>query len=347
VVVAGAICTLPLVRSLHGNYVDALEQSLREGAQHLESQPPPASAPPEAEQARDRLLRKVAAIDPRPDDKGLACAALADPAQVIAVCTDLLSGDEERARKALEGRAFRVAAGPVILLLAHPRLHQPAQVALKRLGATITGQLVDAMIDPEMDFVVRRRIPPILAANPSQRAADGLFEALADPRFEVRYAAGRALMRMLETRPNLTLPREAIIATIMAEIAREQTYVDKLGDDELEGDALAPLDVVTRDRVTRGLEHLFNELAILLGSEAVRICFRALHQEDERARGTALEYLQTVLPSELRDALWPLLGEDLAVRSVRPAAEVLSDLTRAMSADSAQKTAKPRPAPPS
>jgi HEAT repeat protein len=203
------------------------------------------------------------------------------------------------------------------------------------------------MIDPEMDFVVRRRIPPILAANPSQRAADGLFEALADPRFEVRYAAGRALMRMLETRPNLTLPREAIIATIMAEIAREQTYVDKLGDDELEGDALAPLDVVTRDRVTRGLEHLFNELAILLGSEAVRICFRALHQEDERARGTALEYLQTVLPSELRDALWPLLGEDLAVRSVRPAAEVLSDLTRAMSADSAQKTAKPRPAPPS
>ena len=121
--------------------------------------------------------------------------------------------------------------------------------------------------------------------------------------------------------------------TILAEIAREHHYADKLGDrlgdEELTGEALAPLDVVTRDRVGRGLEHLFNELAILLGSEAVRICFRALHQDDERARGTALEYLQTVLPPELRDAIWPLLGEEVSLPSVRPAAGVvLEDLAR-------------------
>lgn len=337
IVVVGALCTLPIVRSLHGNYIEALEQSLREGAEHL-SQPAPLSVPPETEHERDRLLHTVAAIDPRPDDRGIARAALTDPGHLIGICTDLLSGDEARAKPALDGLGFRVAAGPAILLLAHPRLHLPAQEALKRLGPAITGQLIDAMIDPEMDFAVRRRIPPILAANPSQRAADGLFLALSDSRFEVRYAAGRALMRMLERQPTLTLPREPIVATIMAEIAREQQYVELLGDDELQGEALAPLDVVTRDRVSRGLEHLFNELAILLGSEAVRICFRALHQDDARSRGTALEYLQTVLPAELRDALWPLLGEETAIQSVRPAAEVLSDLTRAMSAQAPSNT---------
>ena len=336
-VVVGALCTLPIVRSLHVNYVDALEQSLREGAERL-SQPPPISVLPEADHERDRLIHTVAKIDPRPDDRGLARAALTDPGRLIAICGDLLSGDEARAKSALEGLGFRVAAGPAILLLAHPRLHVPAQEALRRLGPAITGQLIDAMIDPEMDFAVRRRIPPILATHPSQRAADGLFLALADSRFEVRYAAGRALMRMLERQPKLTLPREAIVETILAEIAREQTYVEKLGDEELEGEALAPLDVLTRDRVSRGLEHLFNELAILLGSEAVRICFRALHQDDPRSRGTALEYLQTVLPVELRDALWPLLGEDTALQSVRPAAEVLSDLTRAMSAEASSST---------
>lgn len=136
---------------------------------------------------------------------------------------------------------------------------------------------------------------------------------------------------------------------IMTEIAREQQYVDALGDDELDGDDLAPLDVMTRDRVSRGLEHLFNELAILLGSAEVKICFRALNQDDARARGTALEYLQTVLPAPLRDALWPLLGEESSLPSVRPAGEVLADLARAieLTSDPPQKIAKPRPAPPS
>src|SRR6185437_10341471 len=103
---------------------------------------------------------------------------------------------------------------------------------LLKLGGAITGQLVDAMIDPEMDFVVRRRIPPILAPSPSQRAADGLFLALSDIRFEVRYAAGRALMRMCEGQPGIVLPREEIVRTILAEIDREQHHAATLSDDD-------------------------------------------------------------------------------------------------------------------
>ncbi|MBX3228920.1 MAG: hypothetical protein KIT84_41685 [Labilithrix sp.] len=348
--VAAALATLPLVRRLHRNYVAALEQSLRDdAAAKLDAAPP--SVPPETERDRDVLLGRVAAIDPRPDDRGLAHAALTDPAALVAVVADLFGADVERARAALRRleRSDRAAAGPAILLLSRAEVHRDAKDALRRMGAPITGQLVDAMIDPEMDFVVRRRVPPILAEVPSQRAADGLFLALEDVRFEVRYAAGRALMRMLERAEGLTIPHDRIVQTIMNEIAREQEYVDALGDDELEGEALAPLDVVTRDRVSRGLEHLFNELAILLGSAAVKICFRALNQGDARARGTALEYLQTVLPTPLRDALWPLLGEEKPLPSVRPAGEVLADLARAMEhgSDPDQKTEKPSPAPPS
>lgn len=345
IVVLGALCTLPLVRNLHGNYVDALEQSLREGASKgtktAADDGPVSDAAvslrPEIDHDREKLIRVVQKLVPQPDDRGLAHAALTDPTALIGLHEDLLSRDETRITAALDrfDRWSRVAAGPAILLLAHPRIHRQARAALMRLGGAITGQLIDAMVDPEMDFVVRRRIPPILAASPSQRAADGLFAALSDPRFEVRYAAGRALMRMRE-RESIELPRDEIVKTILEEIAREQEYAERLGDEELDGDALAPLDVVTRDRVSRGLEHLFNELAILLGSEAVRICFRALHQNDARSRGTALEYLQTVLPVELRDAIWPLLGEEVSLPSVRPAAVVLEDLARAMERESAE-----------
>jgi hypothetical protein len=341
-VVICAIATLPLVRNLHVNYIDALEESLREGAKHLERSIAP-SMMPEAELDRDRLLHTVAEIAPQPDDLGIAHATLARPEALLAETSDLLSNDETKVRAALEQLTSPAAAAPAIMLLGHPQLHRPASTALRRLGPRITGQLIDAMVDPEMDFFVRRRIPPILAQSPSQRAADGLFLALSDSRFEVRYNSGRALMHMVECGEDIELPREAIVKTILAEIAREQHYASQLGDEEDEADvSLAPLDVVTRDRVSRGLEHLFNELAILLGSEAVRICFRALHQNDPRSRGTALEYLQTVLPSELRDALWPLLGEDAPLHSVRPAADVLTDLQHALLAPEGVDRVEPR-----
>ena len=61
----------------------------------------------------------------------------------------------------------------------------------------------------------------------------------------------------------------------------------------------------------------------------LRIAFKALHQEDARLRATALEYLESVLPEEVRDAVWPFLREgERPMRPARPAHEILADLTR-------------------
>jgi hypothetical protein len=139
-------------------------------------------------------------------------------------------------------------------------------------------------------------------------------------------------MRVVERNPKLFLPRARIERIVLAEVAREQQAASMIDEESLSDEATAPLDVVTRDRVSRALEHVFTLLAVLLGSEAVKICFRALHQDDDRHRGTALEYLQTVLPGELRDAIWPSLGETGPLPSVRDPAEVLADLSRAMQA---------------
>ena len=42
----------------------------------------------------------------------------------------------------------------------------------------ITGMLIDVLLDPDRDFVVRRRLPRVLAFVPSARSVDGLFAAL-------------------------------------------------------------------------------------------------------------------------------------------------------------------------
>ncbi len=72
-------------------------------------------------------------------------------------------------------------------------------------------------------------------------------------------------------------------------------------------------------------------LSLLLEHDALRLCYRALHQDDDRYRGTALEYLETVLPAEVRDAIWPLLGAaEGPLPNQRASKDLLSDLSKAI-----------------
>ena len=84
-----------------------------------------------------------------------------------------------------------------------------------------------------------------------------------------------------------------------------------------------------KDSASRSLAHVFTLLALVLPAEPLQIAFRGLHTDDQHLRGTALEYLEGVLPPPIRASLWPYLedrahrsGEDAAARadSRRPAA---------------------------
>ena len=80
--------------------------------------------------------------------------------------------------------------------------------------------------------------------------------------------------------------------------------------------ALAPqvgLQVVERELTGRSTdaaarEHVFNLLALVLEREPVRIAALAFDSDDAYLRGTALEYLETVLPSGIFAALAPRLS---------------------------------------
>jgi hypothetical protein len=84
---------------------------------------------------------------------------------------------------------------------------------------------------------------------------------------------------------------------------------------------------ILRDRVSRSLEHLFTLLSLILPRETLRLAFHALHTGDPYLRGTALEYLETVLPDVVWATLSPLVeqGEVPAARTREPA-DALRDL---------------------
>lgn len=267
---AAAGLTLALLPRFQRDYLDALEKGLRKGDHDAASSAPPEARPAEAATGEGRAASPLPSATPDP---------------LVEATSDLLSGDPERIRRVLrrdETLDPRLVSH-VIRLLAQDELFADVASALRIAAPRSTGQLLDALLDPTLDAVVRRRIPRVLRATPTQRAADGLFQGLHDERFDIRYRCAQALMKLRAQNPALRLPRQEIIAAALREIE-------------------------TGRRGGRSLDHVFSILSLLLEREPLVIALRVLRADDPALRGTALEYLDNVLPDPVREKLWPQLG---------------------------------------
>ncbi|WP_437981523.1 hypothetical protein [Sorangium sp. So ce117] len=236
-----------------------------------------------------------------------ASAALAsDP--VLAVTADLRSGDPERIRRALVREPDPALVPHLLPLLEREGLTSEAIRALRAVAPRATGQLTDALLDPSVSVALRRRIPRVLQACPTQRAADGLILGLADERFEVRFQCGVALARLLQQRAPIHLRHDDVIEAAMREIAIGRRVWDAQPPN-VAPPVEAPLaERLLVERTSRSLEHVFRVLSLCLEREPLEIAYRALHADDAHLRGTALEYLENVLPAPIRESLWPYLG---------------------------------------
>jgi len=268
-VAAAAGLTLVLLPRFQRGYLDALEKGLRDGA--------PDSADAAAPETRPAA----------PSEEHRAGLPLppAQPDPLLEATADLYSRDPERIGRVLRrGETLDPRLVPhVIPLLARDDLFPHVVAALRGAAPRSTGQLLDALLDPALDAVVRRRIPRVLRATPTQRAADGLLQGLRDERFDIRYRCAQALVKLRAQNPALRLPRQEIIGAALREIE-------------------------TGRQGGRSLDHVFSILSLLLEREPLVIALRVLRADDPALRGTALEYLDNVLPDPVREKLWPQLG---------------------------------------
>jgi AAA family ATP:ADP antiporter len=329
--VCAAVMAALAVR-FHRAYLSALVDSLRKGVVRLEREDlvdattrfavesvvlsgvePTGESGRRAAATSDGGFRGVAANQPAggrsasaPSDDRTKCPPeIDDPA--VRRLADLRSGDATRVRAALapgDLEAAHVTAAAA--LLARDELFGEVLAALRRVAPRCTGQLVDVMLDPTQEPVVRRRIPRALVAAADQRAADGLMLALRDERVDLRYRAAQALVRIRQRNPALALSA----ADVLAAARRE-------------------LDGVAASR--RGVDHVFTILSLALEREPLEIALRAVRGGDEGLRGTALEYLDHVLPAAIRDGIWPALGAVRPAASGRPSEEIRDELLRSSS----------------
>lgn len=219
-----------------------------------------------------------------------------------------------------------VLAGHVIRLLAWDAVYLEALQTLAEIAPRITGQLLDSLLDPEETFAIRRRVPRVLRANPCPAVVNGLLMGLTDRRFEVRYQCGRSLLHVADADEALRVPRAEVYAAVSREtevdpsVWENQRVLDGQDEESPFGDAKL------RKRINRSVEHVFTLLSLVLPRRPLQIAFRGLYSPDSTLRGTALEYLQSVLPSSVREGLWPFLSAERCVRESQQGEEALAAL---------------------
>jgi len=315
-VVAAAIGTLGIVAQLRRGNVSSIEAGLKARAVELETVELPEWTMPDT--FSGRFARPDSGAPPvgdrsDPSDAGATPSRGAPPVTdpLASALFELRSGDPARVRATLAARSplpgGLVAQG--IELLAWDEVAPDAIQSLRAVATRHVGQLVDSLLDPSTDFTVRRRLPPVLSASHTSRAVDGLMGGLVDTRFEVRYRCGRALYTLLAADRHLKADRDAVFEAVRREtrvgeaVWKSQRLLEQLDD----ADAHPFLDELLRQRASRSLEHVFTLLALVLPREPLRIAFSGLHTKDRMLRGLALEYLESVLPAEVRTDLWPYL----------------------------------------
>ncbi len=345
---AGLIAGVGLVvaRNLHQGYIGALEKSLLNRGVELDL------SEIADKTTRQTMVQTMVSLDLRalglqgvqsvssedPADpgkevlKGASEASSASLDPIVQQIVHLRSGKPQQIRATLAEADLEPPLVPhVVPLLAWDEVCREAIAALRQVAPRITGQLVDVLADPQQDFAIRRRIPRILSFSSSQRAVAGLWTGLKDTRFEVRFQSGRALAHILDNDPEIKLEREKVFSAVLREVAvgrrvwESHRLLDQLEDEE----ELAPLvDDFLRQRSSRSLEHVFTILSLALPKEPLKIAFRGLHTDNRDLKGTALEYLETILPEAIRKSLWPFLEDDrkASIEKSQSREEILAEL---------------------
>jgi hypothetical protein len=319
--IAAAIAVGGLVLSsrLHLGYVAALEKSLLAGRVRLDprdvhDRTTELTLAQTGVIERGALLEQIEAMrgktreqSSRSQEMTTAERPAVSPPRTDALVDDLeglRSGSRTRVRKVVQANPdpSAVLVAGLIPLLSKDELYPDVVRALRKAAPRVTGQLVDALLDPRADPVVRRRIPRVLKACPTARSAAGLVAALDDAGFAVRASSAAALAALHEKSAEIKVSQDEVFERVREELGRPSA-----GE--------------------RHLAHVFTLLSLGLEPEPLRIAWAALRGRDRALRGTALEYLDTVLPGEIFEALHRRCGGETPVKAVpRPAAQVEADL---------------------
>jgi ATP:ADP antiporter, AAA family len=208
----------------------------------------------------------------------------------------------------------RALIGDLIDRLAEPALNETVIAALAVFGDRIVGTLRDYLTDQTMPAEVRREIPKVLEQIGSRSAQAVLIESVLDRDVVLRYHTIAALNRLGQAHPDRSTDRKLIESVMAAEIMGHYRSYQVLGT--LGGalhDPASPIEHGLRESMYKESERIFRLLKILYPQYDMHSAYVGLQSSDPIVHDNSVEFMDSVLPPEVRQVIIPLFDRDVSI----------------------------------
>ena len=197
--------------------------------------------------------------------------------------------------------------------LAHRELGAEAAKSLGGFGDMIVGALRDHLSDCSIAIAARREIPGVLVKVGTPAAAQVLMENLLESDTTLRFRIICALNKLHRIHPEIETDTQMLETVLAAEILghyRSYQILDKLG---AVGDSQDPVARALTESMQQELERIFRLMGLLYPHLDVHSAYLGLQSKSVSVYDNALEFLDNVLKSQLREMLVPLLDGKVTV----------------------------------
>ena len=209
----------------------------------------------------------------------------------------------------------RSMVGALVDRMAAPALNDVTVKALAKFGDRIVGTLRDYMTDPQIPTDVRREIPTVLQEIGTPAAHAVLVESVFDRDVVLRYHTIAAINRLGQAHPERSTDRKLIESVLAAEIMGHYRSYQVLAT--LEGsmdDPSNPIEHGLRESMEKETERIFRLLKILYPQYDLHSAYVGMQSSDPVVHDNAVEFMDSVLPPEVRLLIIPLFDRNVPVR---------------------------------
>ncbi|HEX6217108.1 MAG TPA: Npt1/Npt2 family nucleotide transporter [Vicinamibacterales bacterium] len=232
--------------------------------------------------------------------------------------TLLEDDDVEIARTAIAAAGAlkkRSMIGALVERMGEPALNEAAVAALAKFGDRIVGTLRDYLTDHEIRPEVRREIPRVLQEIGTAAAYAVLVESVLDRDVVLRYHTIAAINRLGQAHPDRSTDRKLIETVLAAEIMGHYRSYQVLATLQGSmGDPSNPIEHGLRESMEKETERIFRLLKILYPQYDLHSAYVGMQSTDPVVHDNAVEFMDSVLPPEVRLLIIPLFDRNVAVR---------------------------------
>lgn len=216
----------------------------------------------------------------------------------------LVVGEAIRSAGALK----KISVAPILLEhLSADEFSSLAAESLAKFGDNIVCFIGGHLGYSFSSIAVRRAIPPILANIGTPAAARTLSDNLLETDTTIRFQIIRALVKIHQVHPEIELDTQLLETVVAAEIMGHYRSYQILESLHMPGNGDDPVTRALGESIQQELERIFHLLALLYPHLDLQGAYFGLQSNNATVHDNALELLESVLKSQLRGMLLPLL----------------------------------------